>query len=108
MLETAHSRILWLGSRCEGEKQKPALGKNTTKQNSDAKGNQRRKLKLFPQLYHKGERTVSPVLILTAIDQSHRSYQYQIDWDTTHHLEADQSLEPVHCQHEASYWFLAS
>lgn len=40
MLVTACSGILWLDSRCEGEKQKPASGKNMSKMNPDAKGNQ--------------------------------------------------------------------
>lgn len=40
MLEAACSGILWLDSRCEGEKQKPASVKNMTKRNPDAEGNQ--------------------------------------------------------------------
>lgn len=40
MLETVCSSTLWLGSRCEGEKQKPASEENTSKRDADAKGYQ--------------------------------------------------------------------
>ena len=36
---------------------------------------QKRKLKLLPQLEHKGERGVSPVLVSAATDQSNRYCQ---------------------------------
>lgn len=40
MLEAACSGILWLDSRCEGEKQKSLSVKTMRKRNPDAKGNQ--------------------------------------------------------------------